>query len=92
MLQEVLCRPGESEKPLRDQQYWLLEMLDRTQNCGSNFVVQQACARWSVIDREFMFEQIHSEQFPLLIDAEKRYEALRRSLVGLGFVESDMDF
>jgi len=56
------------------------------------FVVQQSCGKWSDIDRQFMFEGIDTERWPLLIDAEERYEARRLALVKRGIVHSDMDF
>jgi hypothetical protein len=91
-MQEVLSRPGESDKPISEQEYWTLEPLDFTENYQPAFVVQQACGRWSEIDRQFMFEQIETERWPLLIDAEERYEIRRLALVKKGFVHSDMDF
>jgi hypothetical protein len=92
VMQEVLSRPGESDKPLSEQEYWILELLDFTDSYQPGFVVQQSCGRWSEIDRQFMFEGIETEQQPLLIDAEERYEVRRLALVQKGFVHSDMDF
>ena len=92
VMQEVLSRPRESDKPLRGQEYWTLELLDWTEGYSPGFIVQIARGRWSEIDHQFMFEQIETERWPLLIDAEGRYEALRLSLGNKGFVHSDMEF
>ena len=92
VMQEVLSRPGESDEPISEQGYWTLELLDYTESYQPGFVVQQACGRWSDIDRQFMFEQFEIERWPLLIDAEERFETRRLSLVKKGFVHSDMDF
>jgi len=92
VMQEVLSRPGESDQPIDEQEYWVLELLDRTESYQPGFVVQQSCGRWSEVDRQFMFEQIETEQWPLLLDTEGRYEARRRILVEKGFVQSDMEF
>jgi hypothetical protein len=92
VMQEVLSRPGESDKPIAEQEYWTLELLDRTDGWRPGFAVQQARGFWSEIDRQFMFDEIETELCPLLIDAEERYEARRRALVKEGFVQSDMDF
>ena len=89
VMQEVLSKPG--DRPLREQEYWTLELLDWTESYRPGFIVQQACGRWSEIDGQFMFENIETERQPLLIDAEARYEARRRELVNKGFVHSDMD-
>jgi len=91
-MQEVLSRPGESGKPVTEQEYWTLELLDRTESWRPGFAVQQARGFWSEIDRQFMFDEIETELCPLLIDAEARYEARRLALVKKGFVHSDMDF
>jgi len=92
IMQEVLSTPGESEKTLEKQEYWTLELLDWTESYQPGFIVQQACGRWSEIDRQFMFENIETERRPLLIDAEARYEVRRRVLVDSGFAHSDMEF
>ena len=92
VMQEVLSRPGESDKPINEQEYWTLELIDWTESGPPGFVVQQSCGRWSEIDRQFMFEEIDTERWPPLIEAEERYEALRLALVKKGFVQSDMEF
>ncbi len=92
IMQEVLSRPGVFDNPTAEQEYWVLELLDRTESNHPGFVVQQFCGRWSDIDRRFMFDQVETERCSLLIDAEMRYEAQRRRLVGKGLVHSDMEF
>jgi hypothetical protein len=89
-MQEVSSKPGESEKPLNEQENWVLEILDWTGSWRPGFAVQQARGFWSEIDRQFMFDEIETELYPLLIDAEERYEARRLALVKNGFVQSDM--
>jgi hypothetical protein len=92
VMQEVLSRRGESDKPVSQQEYWVLEIFDWTSNWQPGFAVQQARPFWSEIDRQFMFDEIETEHCPLLIDAEERYEVRRLALVKKGFVHSDMDF
>jgi hypothetical protein len=92
VMQEVLSRPGELNKPINEQEYCMLELLDHTESWRPAFLVQQAWGRWSEIDRQFMFEQIETERWSLLIDAEDRYEARRQLLVERGLLHSDMDF
>ena len=92
VMQEVLSRPGESDKSLNEQEYWTLEILDWTESCQPGFIVQQARMFWSEPDHFFIFDQLERERLPLLIDADERYEARRRDLVKKGFVHSDMEF
>ena len=75
VMQEVLSRPGESDKPLNEQEYWTLELLDWTGSWQPGFALEQARGFWSQIDRQFMFDEIETELCSLLIDAEERYEA-----------------
>ena len=92
VIQEVLSRPGESNKPLNEQEYWTLAVIDFTESYRPGFEVHQGCAKWSEIDRQFMLENIETERWPLLLDAEGRYEVRRRELVKKGFINSDMEF
>jgi hypothetical protein len=90
VIQEVLSRLGESDKPINEQEYRTLELLDFTESYQPGFVVQQSWGRWNEIDRQFMFEDIETERWPSLIDAETRYEVRRLALMKSGFVHSDM--
>jgi hypothetical protein len=92
VLKEVLSRPRESDKAISEQEYWTLEVLDWTDDRQPEFIVQQARGRWSEIDRQFMFDEVETERWPLLIDAEEQYKARRIALVQKGLVHSDMDF
>jgi hypothetical protein len=91
-MQEVLSRPDESDKPVEEQEYWTLELLDWSATWRPGFAVQQARGFWSEIDGQFMFDEVETELCPLLIDAEERYEARRVAFVKKRFVYSDMDF
>ena len=71
-MQEVLARPSESDKPVNEQEYWVLEIVDRTGSWRPGFADQQSRGFWSEIDRQFMFGEIETELCPLLIDAEER--------------------
>ena len=91
IIQEVLSRPGETDKPLNEQEYWTLELLELIDGYLAGFVVKQACARWSQIDRKIMFDQIETERLPRLREAELFYEEKRIALMRTGFSHSDMD-
>lgn len=92
VMQEVLFRPGESDKSVNEQEYWTLELFDWTDSWQPGFAVQQARGFWSEIDRQFMFEDVETELWPTREKAKKRYEARRRVLVNRGFTHSDMKF
>jgi hypothetical protein len=92
VMHEVLSRPGEDDKPIDEQECWVLELLECGDSYQPSFVVQQSCGTWSEIDRRFMFDQVETERWPLLKEAEDHYETRRRLLVEKGFVHSDMDF
>ena len=91
VMQEVLARPSESEKPLKEQDYWTLELVDWTESWQPGFVVQQARVFWSEFDQYFTFDGLERERWPLLIDAAESYETRRRALAETGFVHSDID-
>ena len=88
----MLSRRHESDKPLNEQEYWTLELLDWTESWRPGFAVQQARGSWSQIDRQFMFDEIETEVYPTLEKTKARYEARRLELMKKGFVQSDMDF
>jgi hypothetical protein len=92
VLKEVLSKPDESEKPLNEQEYWTLAIVDFTESYRRGFIVEQKRVLWRESVKEFWNDQIETERWPLLIDAEERYEARRLALVKKGFVHSDMDF
>jgi hypothetical protein len=92
VVEEVFSRPGESDKPASEQEYWVLEILDWTESWKRCFVVQQARIFWSESDREFEFNELETETWRLLIDGEVRYEARRLALMKGGLIHSDMEF
>lgn len=91
VLQEVLSRPGESEKTLNAQEYWILTLLELTETHDPGFAVQRTCWHWSEIEKDFVFEAMDREHFTLLVDAQKKYETWRALLVQGGFVHSDLE-
>jgi len=86
VVEEVLSRPGENDKPIAEQEYWTLGIVDWTESWRPGFAVQQARAFWSEIDRQFMCTELETELYPLLIDAEERYETRRLALLKMVFL------
>ena len=89
---EVVSRPDESDNPLREQEYWVLELLDFTESWRPGFLLQQRCGHWCEINGQFIFDKIELEELSQLANAQRRYNARRLALVKAGFVHSDMDF
>jgi hypothetical protein len=91
-LEEVLARPGEGQKPLREQEYWLLDLLDFSENWRPHFLVQQYRACWSDVDQCMMVGGTGdgTDIARTLEEAKQKYEARRAILVRQGFIESDM--
>jgi hypothetical protein len=93
-MQEVLARPGENEKPFKEQEYWTLDLLDFSDDWRPHFVVQQYRGAWSEVDGRFMCGGNGSdyEVIETLDKAKKHYEARRAKLMAEGFIHSDLDF
>jgi hypothetical protein len=77
LITEMFSRPNESEKPIGEQEFWALDLIDWTENYDPRYVVQHACGRWSEADRQFILDELEKERCPLLLDAEERFEARR---------------
>jgi hypothetical protein len=90
--QEILSRPGDTEKPYKLQEFVELRIDDWTDSWKPGFAVTEWRIRWSEADQQFMWEDAQQEQWPLLLTAMNRYEARHRSLIEQGFTHSDMDF
>jgi len=43
-MQEVLSRPGESDKPVNEQEYWVVELIDKTESWQPGFADQELAA------------------------------------------------
>lgn len=92
VMQEVLSRRGENDKPLDQQEYWTLELHEVKDGYSGGFVVQQARARWSETYQRVLYDQVETDRLPLLAEAEVQYGCRWLALVKSGFSHSDMDF
>lgn len=90
--QEILSRPDEEKKPLKEQEYVELRIDDLTDSYLARFAITEWRIRWSEADHQFMWEDQLRELWPSLQTAQNRYEARLRSLKEQGFTHSDMDF
>ena len=90
--QEILSRPDNSKKPIRDQEFYELRINDWTESWQPGYAVIQWRTKWSEVDQQFMWEDEQAEHWPTLDCAKNRYERRLRELKKRGFVHSDMDF
>ena len=91
-MQEVLSKPEDSSKPLHEQIFFVLHLVDLHESWLPRFTVEESRLAWSEIDGQFMGEGTATDTLPTLEEARTRYEARRHALVNKGFVLSDMDF
>lgn len=92
VLQEILSKPGDEKKPVKEQEFIELRIDDRTDSWKPGFAVTEWRIRWSEADQQFMWEDEQQEQWATLQTAQNRFEARRRSLADQGFTHSDIDF
>ena len=92
MSQEILSRPEDAGKPIKDQEFVELRLDDWRDSYRPGFVITEWRIRWSEIDQQFMWEDEEQEVWSALKTAQNRYEARRVLLIELGFTHSDMDF
>jgi len=90
-MQEVLSTTVDPKAPLEGQEFYELRIDDSGDVWRPGFVVSEAHARWSEIDRRIVWDETEYEQCPTYESAQKRYEARRRVLDKMGFIYSEMD-
>ena len=90
-MQELLSKADDRKIPLSEQEFYELRLDDSTDIWRPGFIVKEAHAQWSEIDRQIMWDDLESERLPTLEEAKERYEARRLALFQRGFIHSDMD-
>jgi hypothetical protein len=90
-MQELFSKIDDPKAPLREQEFYELRLDDSNDIWRPGFIVKQAHAQWSEIDRQIMWDDFQSEQLLTLEEAEERYESRKIALAQKGFVYSDMD-
>ena len=88
-MQELLSK---NEKlPLREQEFYQLRLDDYWDVLRRIFIVEQAHAEWSEIDRQMLWDEFESERFPALEKAQNCYQARKLALNQRGYIYSDID-
>ena len=90
-MREVLSNAEDGKTPLREREFYELQLCDSDDSSQPDFIVKQAHAQWSEIDGQIMWDELESEKFPTREEAKKRYKARRTALAEKGFVYSEMD-
>lgn len=90
-MQEVLSRTIDPKAPLEGQEFYELRIDDSNDIWRPGFIVVEAHAAWNATDQQIVWDETEYERCATYAEAEARYEARRRTLVGKGFIYSDMD-
>ena len=103
LMQEVLSKTTDLNFPLQEQECFELRLDDLgtpfrpmfIDSLGAvvrhRFLVREAHAAWSEIDRNVMWDGVEHDECSTLQEAKERYELRRAALVAKGFIYSDMD-
>jgi len=91
-MQEVFSTTDGPGIPMRDQEFYELQLSDSDDTERPGHVVMQSRATWSEPDGHMMWDEIEVERFSVLEVAKERYAVRRAKLANKGFVLSDMDF
>jgi len=91
-MQEVLSKTIGPKMPLRDQEFFELNLLDSANDFGTRYSVRQAHAQWRDEDGQVMWDQEEVDHFWILNEAKRRYAERRIALGEKGFIYSDMDW
>ena len=104
VMQEVLSKTTDPNVPLQEQECFELRLDDlgtpfRPQSIDSmgavachRFLVREAHAAWSEIDRNIMWDGFEHDQCSTLEKAQRRYATRRASIVEKGFTYSNTGF
>ena len=103
MMQEVFSKTADANVSLQEQECFELRLDDlgipfRSQFIDSmgaiarhRFLVREAHAAWSEIDRNVMWNGVEHDECSTLEEAELRYAMRRDAIVDKGFIYSDME-
>lgn len=104
LMQEVFSKTADPNVPLHEQDYYELRLDElgfafRPQFIGSmgtivrhRFLVVEAHAAWSEIDRNVMWDGFENDECSTLEEAVLRYAIRRDAIADKGFIYSDMEF
>ena len=102
-MQEVFSKTTDPTLPLEQQEFFELALVDLgtpfqprfIDSMGvvarHRFIVREAHAAWSEIDRDIMFDDFQHDECSTIQEAERKYQARRAAIVSKGIVYSDMD-
>ena len=91
-MKEVLARSGSENLALSEQEFYELTIDESNDASRPGFVVGQAHAEWSEIDRQFMLDNLQWKQFATYQHAKRDFERRQAALADKGFIPSDMKF
>ena len=93
-MQEVFSKATDPNVPLQEQEYSKLRIDDLIYGLGTvvrhHFLVRQAHAASSEIDRDVIWDGFEHDECSKLHDAELRYSIRRDAIVDKGFIHVDL--
>jgi len=90
-MQEVLSKTDDPKAPLRDQEFYELNIYDSESAGEPVYYVREARARWDEESGQIVWTEEQIEKCTTSEEAKQRYAKRRRGLVERGFIYSDMD-
>ena len=90
-MQEILANTDNASKPLSEQEFYELSLLDPEPDVSNVYRVRQAHVRWDEQVAGMVWDKVDWEEFATLERAREGYERRRQALVDAGFRDSDMD-
>ena len=91
MMEEVLTKAIAPDTPLKEQDSYLLSLLDEANDLGTRHCVRLNHMAWNEAGGDFLSNHEEIEYFWILAEAKARYYQRRQSLVEMGYISSDMD-
>jgi hypothetical protein len=90
-MQEILSRTNDPKAPLRDQEFYGLELCESVASGETAYCVREARVQWDDSVKDMVWDEPEIEAFVTLHEAKERYAARRQALAEKGFTYSDMD-
>jgi hypothetical protein len=91
MMEEVLSKAVDPKTPLKEQEYYVLSLLDEANDLGTRHCIRQARIAWNEFYGNLVSSEDEIEYFWILAEAKQRYDERRLALAEKGFIYSDMD-
>ena len=89
-MQEILANTDDARKPLSEQQFYEVTLLDPERDASNFYRVRQVHVHWDELVAGMVWNKVDWEEFATIELAREGYERRRQVLVDRGFRYSDM--